>query len=223
MAYRFNADWFKRTQTLTFNDLLKISERFSEFRYYEGELPLHPKILDIGVGLGYETAYYLSKGASVDALDYDKKVLAQLEKRCSRYATSLKTLKYSVPFTAASPLTEKYDLIILSNILHFLEYKQIKKCVEQLIPSLKENGFIVLRAHSKKHTYNTHNHHKKKEYKYFFSLDDLGELFPDRHFQIYYNAEYFRLYNEHECRLFGYEKEERRSKYGISTILKKIK
>jgi len=152
MAYKFNSDWFKRTEQFTFNDLLKISERLAEFKYYENELPPNAKILDIGVGLGYETAHYLRKGASVDALDSDKKVLTQLENRCKSYSSQLNTLHFAVPFVSEPPLTEKYDLIILSNILHFLEYRQIKKCIEQLNPFLKENGFIILRAHSKKHT-----------------------------------------------------------------------
>ena len=47
MAYRFNLEWFKRTASLTFNDLLKISENLAEFKYFENELPQNPKILDI--------------------------------------------------------------------------------------------------------------------------------------------------------------------------------
>lgn len=218
MAYRIDTD---KTQALTFKDVLKISERITEIKYYECELPANPKVLDVGVGLGYETAYFLNKGAFVDALDCDNKVLSQLETRCKIYAKNLQTLHYSIPFSAHIPLADKYDLIILSNILHFLEYRQAKKCIEQISPFLKENGFIIFRAHSKKHIYNSHNHPKKKEYKYFFSLDDLKELFSDQQFQTYYSAEYFRVYNEQECFLFGYNKNERRSKYGITAMLKK--
>jgi SAM-dependent methyltransferase len=221
--YKFNQEWFKRTASLTFNDLISVSERLAEFKHFENELPTAPKILDVGVGLGYETAYFLRKGAFVDAIDADKKVIKELERRCGSYLSHLTTFNLSVPFTKNNPLTQKYDLIILSNILHFLEYQQIRKCIEQINPFLKKNGFIILRAHSKKHIYNSHNHPKKKEYKYFFSLDDLGVLFSDKLFRQYYSTEYFRIYNEQECELFGYNKNEKRSKHGVIAILKKIK
>lgn len=218
---KFDKSWFKRTENLTFTDLLKMSEKFAEFKFYENELPKMPKILDVGVGLGYETAYYLQKGAVVHTLDADLKILNMLQRRCKEFADQLKIIHDIVPFNGKIPLKTKYDLIIASNVLHYLEYPQIQKFAEQIIPYININGFIIIRAHGKKHPYNKPGHPKLKEYKYFFSLDDLRQLFPAEQFMTCFECDYKRLYSEQECRLFGYGENAFREKNGISAVLKR--
>jgi SAM-dependent methyltransferase len=221
MGYKFNELWFKRTQSLAFKDLLKIAGRYSDFAYFEDELPAAPKILDVGVGLGYETAYYLKKGAKVDAIDVDNRVLELLESKCAGYKRQLKTWNYKVPFAQETPLKEKYDLVIVSNVLHFLTYNDILICLEQLFKLVADNGFILLRAHTKDHPYNDPLHPKKANYHYFFQSEDIGLLFPPDSFQTLYLSKYFRIYNNQECDIFGYDAKNQPFKNGLTAIMRK--
>jgi len=222
VAYQFNQAWFERNGELNFDDLVKISERINEFKLYEDELPGHPHVLDVGVGLGYETAYYLQRGASVDALDMDARVLELLAKNCSRYSDRLTTLHYHIPFENPNALWAKYDLIIVSNILHYMHYEEIGHCLSQLAGLLSSNGFILIRSHSKQHPYNDPKHIKKETYQYFFSLQDIAGFFSPAEFQVIYNADYYRTYNRLECRIFGYDYKKGPFKYSITSILKKV-
>lgn len=214
----FDKDWYNRANNLSFEDILLLSDRNPELKLYEMELPAEPVVLDIGVGFGTDTAYFLSKKAKVDAVDNDGKVLEILNGKCLPYADNLHIINVRLP---QIELKRKYDIIIISNVLHYLSFIQIEKSIKILSDGLNKNGFIIFRSHSKKHPYNSENHSKRKEYKYFFSKDDIDYFFPRENFTRFYISEYFRKFNSQECFLYGYDSNKEHYKNSITAILKK--
>lgn len=218
MNYRYNNEWFERAKKLKFSDIVLLSNRNPELKLYEEELPHNSTVLDLGVGFGGDTAYFLTKGAKVDAVDADSDILNLLSYKCSAYKEKITTIQMDLP---SINLNKQYDIIIVSNILHYLDFNQISAVLKYIICHLKQNGFIVFRSHSKKHPYNSIEHPKKEIYKYFFSKDDLTLFFPTEIFSLYYISEYYRKYNKLECELFGYDIKELNYKFSISAIFRK--
>ncbi|MBX3291297.1 MAG: methyltransferase domain-containing protein [Acidobacteria bacterium] len=76
-----------------------------------------PAVLDIGAGEGSVTLPFLEFGCRVTAVDLSTSQIAELEKKCSRYADRLETRCMDVT-EFLETTAERFDLIVANSFLH---------------------------------------------------------------------------------------------------------
>jgi uncharacterized protein len=105
-------------------------------------LPIQGKILDIGCGYGF-MAYMLqftSRGREVTGIDYDDEKI--------EVANCCFSKNDKIKFSSVNILDfvfEKYDGIILADILHYLSPSGQREVIEKSIRSLRPGGRIIIR------------------------------------------------------------------------------
>jgi uncharacterized protein len=113
--------------------------------YYEQFHELMPKegkLLDIGCGYGF-MSYMLSFTAPkrvITAIDYDEEKIATAANCFSRNENINFEHKDALGFQF-----EKYDGIIVSDVLHYLQPNEQQMVIKRCIDSLNENGILVIR------------------------------------------------------------------------------
>ena len=129
-------EWYMRIKT-------KLEKNYQVFHEL---VPQQGNILDIGCGYGFMAymLYFAANKRTITGIDYDEEKIETANHCFSKPAT--------VNFVHSDILNfsfEKYDAIILADVLHYLqpdEQKQvIEKCIEQLNPA----GIIVIREGDK--------------------------------------------------------------------------
>ncbi|HRH67144.1 MAG TPA: 1-acyl-sn-glycerol-3-phosphate acyltransferase, partial [Bacteroidia bacterium] len=122
---------------------LKVKLRLEDYyRMFHEHLPTKGKILDIGCGYGF-MAYmlnYLSPGREIVGIDYDAEKTDLAQHNYSR--------KTGLDFVHADILKfnfEKYDGIIIADVLHYLQPEQQKQTIINCIQSLNPDGTLIIR------------------------------------------------------------------------------
>jgi cyclopropane fatty-acyl-phospholipid synthase-like methyltransferase len=208
-------DWENRTGWLSKADLYDMA-LLSEIRIYEDQIP-DGEILDIGAGLGSEVIYFLEKKRKVTALDKEPIYLNKLMERTSNCKN---LICYHATLPEGKLPEKRFSLIIMSNILHFLDFKGIKAVCSMLPSFLNKNGIILFRAHSKDHPYAVPGHPKHSRIKYFFSEKEIKNLFNEKRYDILFFSNYHRRFSDFEIKLQGLENDITKHKAGFTAIFK---
>lgn len=114
-------------------------------KYYELINSLVPKkgrILDIGCGYGFMdyALHFASEHRVITGLDYDDEKIA--------VANNCFSKDENINFITADASRfsfEKYDAIIMSDVLHYLDAPAQKKLIEHCCNSLNDNGMLLIR------------------------------------------------------------------------------
>ncbi|HXB43247.1 MAG TPA: 1-acyl-sn-glycerol-3-phosphate acyltransferase [Puia sp.] len=147
---------------------LRIKLHFEKnYALFDDLLPRKGKLLDAGCGYGFLTymLHFISSQREITGVDYDETKI-----ETANYCLS-KTEKMS--FIHADILVfsfEKYDGIILSDVLHYLPPLQQKQVVEKCMQSLNENGILIIRDGNKDLT----DRHRGTQITEFFSTTFSG-------------------------------------------------
>ncbi len=133
-------------------------------------LPKNANILDLGTGLGGNSIFLYKQGFRVTCIDTDKEVIDEIKKQYPKInALNQNILDFNFS-------KEGYDLIACINVLHFLELKDIREIIRNVIKSLKKDGLFFLTVFSKKDpSYSK----ETKNLKHFFAVEELKKYFSE--------------------------------------------
>lgn len=102
------------------------------YDFFIDNIGRNSRVLDIGCGYGYVAHKVASKAGSVTGIDFDKHTLSQ-----ARNAYPESNLKFVSGDATKLKFSEKYDYVILSNVLEHIEDRtKFLKKVKQLAPTL---------------------------------------------------------------------------------------
>ncbi len=110
---------------------------------YHAVLENHKKdmILDLGCGIGADTAYLLERGYSVLSADLSYEALANIERKLPKSKTL--QMDMTVDFPIAD---ESYSLIIADLCLHYFSVKDMIHVMKEIKRILKPNGILLARV-----------------------------------------------------------------------------
>jgi 1-acyl-sn-glycerol-3-phosphate acyltransferase len=126
---------------------MKIKIRLEKnYKLFNELVPREGKILDIGCGYGFMTymLHFVSVKRDIMGIDYDEQKIATANHCFSK--------NDNIRFRFADVLQypfEKYDSIIMSDILHYLKPEQQKGIIEKCIRHLSPGGNIIIREGNK--------------------------------------------------------------------------
>ena len=142
---------------------MKIKTRLEKnYQLFHELVPKQGKILDIGCGYGFMSymLYFTSSQREITGIDYDEEKTETANHCFSKTA--------NVNFIHSDVLSfnfEKYDAIILADMLHYLQQDEQDGVIEKCISQLNPGGIIIIRDGDKDET----EKHKKTELTEFFS------------------------------------------------------
>ena len=90
------------------------------------------KVLDIGCASGYLASFLEEKNCIVDGIDIDQKSVAKAKEFCNAHVLNISQEK----------IDEKYDVIILGDILEHLEHPD--EILSKLRGNLNDGGYIII-------------------------------------------------------------------------------
>ncbi len=125
-------EWYMRIKT-------KLEKNYQPFHEL---LPLQGKILDIGCGYGFMPYMlsFVSPGLHITGIDYDAEKIDTANHCFSKTNTVNFVHSDVVGFDF-----EKYDAIIMADILHYLQLADQEAVIEKCISSLNSGGMIIIR------------------------------------------------------------------------------
>ena len=125
-------EWYMRIKT-------KLEKNYQVFHEL---VPRQGKILDIGCGYGFMTymLYFTSNQRAITGIDHDEAKIEIASHCFSRTATVNFVYSDILNFTF-----EKYDAIILADLLHYLQPDEQQQVIEKCIGQLNPNGIIIIR------------------------------------------------------------------------------
>jgi len=126
---------------------LKIKTRLEKnYQPIHTLIPTEGKILDIGCGYGFMSymLHFASPQREITGIDYDEEKI-NVANHCFN-----KTEKINFIYTDALSFSmEKYDAIIIADMLHYLETDKQKELIEKSIEHLNPGGMILVRDANK--------------------------------------------------------------------------
>ena len=170
---------------------------------FENEF-IESSIIDIGCGQS-EILLYLSKtGKEIYAVDNEKFQLNLLKKRVLKM-NNVNIDKWHFihkSFPNDKIPTQKYSIIILSNILHFFSIHDCLKLKDEIDKYSTAGTIIYIEVHSIEHSQNDPNNPDNNEYfKHYFSIDDLQQIFPTNKYEYLSVKEEMKSQSEEEIAL----------------------
>ena len=102
------------------------------------------EVLDLGIGKGYNSVLLSNFGFNVTGVDISKESLKYIEENfdCSNLTLINKDVR---EFEIEK---NKYDLILSSNVLHFIPKEDFLKIIKKIKENLKEGGLIYISVFS---------------------------------------------------------------------------
>jgi 1-acyl-sn-glycerol-3-phosphate acyltransferase len=145
-------EWYMRIKT-------KLEKNYNTFNQL---IPMKASILDIGCGYGFMSymLYFTSEQRQVTGIDYDEEKI-ETANHCFSKTESINFFHSD----ALSFNFEKYDAIILADMLHYLQPHEQDQLVEKCIAQLNPNGLVIIREGDK----DMETAHKKTATTEFFS------------------------------------------------------
>ncbi|HMJ46592.1 MAG TPA: 1-acyl-sn-glycerol-3-phosphate acyltransferase, partial [Ferruginibacter sp.] len=147
---------------------MKIKIRLEKnYQLFHELVPMKGNILDVGCGLGFMSymLHFTSPGRSITGIDYDEDKIIT-----ARHCFSKSS---QVRFRHSDVLNytfERYDAIILADMLHYLQPADQKMVIEKCIGHLHPGGVVIIRDGNK----DAARKHKGTELTEFFSTKLLS-------------------------------------------------
>ena len=125
-------EWYTRIK-------LKLEDNY---KLFDALLPADGRILDAGCGYGYLAymLYYRSRQRTIMGIDYDEEKIAVAQHCAGRpeqvqfYTADLRNFEF-----------EKYNAIIISDVLHYLDESNQQKVMRNAIDALLPGGKLIIR------------------------------------------------------------------------------
>lgn len=105
-------------------------------------LPKNGNVLDLGCGLGANSFFLSEKGFNVTCVDKDENAIYNIKKKFP----NIKAVKSDI--LNFDYQKDKYELVLILNVLHFFNFQQAKQIIDNTIISLKKGGLIYLQVFS---------------------------------------------------------------------------
>ena len=134
------------------------------------------EVLDLGVGKGYNSVLLSNFGFNVTGVDISNESLKYIEENfdCSNLTLINKDVR---EFEIEK---NKYDLILSSNVLHFMPKEDFLKIIKKIKENLKEDGLIYISVFSKEDPSSKLNKHfKENTCISYFSKEEILDIFSD--------------------------------------------
>ena len=104
----------------------------------QGFDPAGKRVLDVGCGTGFFTAYYLSRGATLTGLDIAPTSIERLR-------TRFPTARFELADVGDAAIEDRYDLVNAFDVLyHITDDARWERAVRTLAAAVVENGLLVL-------------------------------------------------------------------------------
>lgn len=151
-------EWYMRIKT----SLEKNYELFHNI------IPREATILDLGCGYGFlcYMLHFLSDERYITGVDYDEEKIA-VANNC--YSKTDKTIFECHDITQYA-IDKQYDVIILADVLHYLETDKQRLILQRAFNALTPTGRVIIREGNK----DLKNKHRGTELSEFFSVKLLG-------------------------------------------------
>ncbi len=145
-------EWYMRIKT-------KLENNYTIFHEL---VPRQGKILDIGCGFGFMSymLYFVSNKREITGIDYDEEKI-ETANHCFSKTTAINFVHSDI----LNFSFEKYDAIILADILHYLQPGEQDLVLEKCITQLNPGGIVIIRDGDK----DVIDKHKKTQLTEFFS------------------------------------------------------
>lgn len=131
------------------------------------------KVLDLGSGLGNDTAFLLGHGKRVLAVDISKTALEKLKEQNPNAETLQLDISKPLPFPDNS-----FDLVVANLSLHYFDTKTTKKIINEIKRILTSGGKLIARLNSKNDKNHGYGIGTKLE-ENFFLQGDIAKRFFD--------------------------------------------
>lgn len=158
-------------------------------------------ILDIGCGISPYILNQISKNRKFFALDQDQSQLNHLKKRIESIDTTYldKVEFINDNFPSVKLNGYKFDGIIISNILHFLEFNDCECFINSLSSYTRKGTIILIVVHSWKHRYNNPNNvHRYDQINHYFRKEDFRKLFKKKDYNQLFFQERIGFVNSYQ-------------------------
>ena len=134
------------------------------------------EVLDLGVGKGYNSVLLSNFGFNVTGVDISNESLKYIEENfdCANLTLINKDVrKFEIE-------KNKYDLILSSNVLHFIPKEDFLKIIKKIKENLKDDGLIYISVFSKEDpNLKLNKDFKKNTCINYFSKDEILDTFSD--------------------------------------------
>jgi 1-acyl-sn-glycerol-3-phosphate acyltransferase len=116
------------------------------YQFFHEMLPRRGKLLDVGCGYGFMSymLQFASPEREITGIDYDEEKI----ETASHCLSKNEKINFYCSDVLQFPF-EKYDGIILSDILHYLQPGQQRETIEKCIRHLNRNGILLIRDGNK--------------------------------------------------------------------------
>ncbi len=130
-------------------------------------IPKEGKLLDIGCGYGFMSfmLHFASPALNITGIDYDDEK-TELANRCFSKDDSIQFIHEDI----MNFNFEKYDAIILADMLHYLQAKEQQKLIATCLENIQPNGVIIIREGNK----NLIKRHSRTRFSEFLSTKVFG-------------------------------------------------
>ncbi len=124
------------------------------------------KVLDLGAGLGRNSIILAERGFDVTAVDKNKDNLKKLKGKINEKGLKIKIVGKDIRRFLPK---EKYDVILSSYVLHFLDKKNVDKVIEVIKSHTKKGGLNVILVFTEDNP--------DKGFPYLFKRDELKKYY----------------------------------------------
>lgn len=160
-----------------------------------GEIPIG-KALDIGVGEGRNALYLAHKRFQVTGIDVSPKAIEKFLDLAKERGLTVEGLVMDVRHFEFQP--DVYSLVVASATLHFLRKSEVYEVVSKITRSVAPGGYVLIedftvddpsykfaKERLKRVEENTFYSPKLTSHLYFFSHNELNEIFKDFEIKAY--------------------------------------
>ena len=137
-------------------------------------------VLDLGCGEGRKSLRFARKGIKVTGID--KRPLQIEQDNFNFIQENIKDFEFK----------EKYDLIITSMVLHFLDKEKAKEMIRKNQENTSKNGYNFIICMS-----NGDDCSKEKPDNFYPTIEELKELYPSEVWEIVKSVQDFTDWEEH--------------------------